>query len=67
MTYKKPFERLKKVLQQRRLVIWGDLDEADLDIILKELPYAGLYLHIVAPTVEAANSLMRYINVRTRL
>ena len=54
----------KKVLKQRRLVIWGDLDEKDLDTILTELPYHGLYLHIVTPTVDAANALMRYIRTR---
>ena len=56
----------KKVLQKKRLVIWGDLDEVDLEIILKELPYHGLYLHIVAPTVEAAKSLMQYIRTRNK-
>jgi hypothetical protein len=54
----------RKVLQQKRLVVWGDLDEPELDIILKELPYQGLYLHIVAPTVEVAKNLMRYISAR---
>jgi hypothetical protein len=56
----------KKVLQKKRLVIWGDLDYADLDIILTELPYHGLYLHIVAPTVNAAKSLMQYIQARNK-
>ena len=56
----------KKVLAKKRLVIWGDLDEVDLEIILKELPYRGLYLHIVAPTVEAAKSLMQYIQTRNK-
>jgi hypothetical protein len=51
----------KKVLHKKRLVIWGDLDEADLDVILQELPYEGLYLHIVAATVEEAKHLMQYI------
>lgn len=58
--------QFKKVLEKKRLVIWGDLDEADLDIILKELPYQGLYLQIVAPTVAAATSLMQYIQARKK-
>lgn len=57
----------KKVLQQKRLVIWGDLDEDELDLILHELPYEGLYLHIVAPTVDDAKHLMQYVSTRTKL
>ncbi len=54
----------KKVLQKKRLVIWGDLDYDDLDVILQELPYEGLYLHIVAATVAEAKHLMQYIKER---
>jgi hypothetical protein len=49
------------VLQTKRLVIWGDLDEAELEVILRELPYTGLYLHIVAETVARARQLREFI------
>lgn len=61
---KEMLPQFKKVLREKRLVIWGDLDAGDLDVILEELTYAGLYLHIVAPTVAKAQNLMQYIDER---
>jgi hypothetical protein len=58
--------QFRKVLREKRLVVWGDLDIKDLDVILEELPYEGLYLHIVAPTVAEAQDLMQYIHERRR-
>ena len=46
--------QFKKVLQTKRLLIWGDLDEDELDLLLEELSYEGLYLHIVTSTVDEA-------------
>lgn len=51
----------KKVLEKKRLCIWGNLDEKDIYTIKRNLPFKGLYLNIVSPTVVDANSLMKLI------
>lgn len=51
----------RKILANKNLIIWGDLVEDDLDHILNELPQRGIFLNIVAPTVERAQELMDYI------
>lgn len=50
-----------KILRDKRLIIWGDLDYEDIDIILRELPYEGLYLHIVNESTSRAAELMNHI------
>lgn len=54
----------QKVLREKRLLIWGDLDQEELDLLLTELPYEGLYLHIVAPTVSEAQRLQQFIETK---
>jgi len=56
----------QKVLRKKRLVIWGDLDQTDLELILVELPYEGLYVHIVAPTVAEAQHLRQFIETKEK-
>jgi hypothetical protein len=51
----------QKVLTKKNLIIFGDLDEAEIDCIMKELPRKGTFLNIVAPTVERAQQLMAHI------
>ena len=58
---KEMLPEFQKVLREKRLVIWGDLDENDLDAIFATLPYDGLYLHIVAESVERAAELIQYV------
>jgi hypothetical protein len=50
-----------KVLTKKNLIIFGDLDETEIDCIMKELPRKGTFLNIVAPTVERAQQLMAHI------
>lgn len=52
----------KKVLEKKRLCIWGNLDEKDIYEIKSNLPYNGLYLSIVSSTVDEANALTKLIN-----
>ena len=40
--------------------MWGDLNQEDLDIILDNLPYNGLYLRIVSESFRKAKQLMDY-------
>lgn len=52
----------RKVLKQKRLLIWGKLDYEETKEILTLLPFHGLYLHIIVSSVEEANDLMRRID-----
>ena len=38
---KEMLPQLKKILRSNRLILWGDLNHEDLDIILDNLPYKG--------------------------
>jgi hypothetical protein len=58
---KEMMPHLKKIINSKRLIIWGDLDFYDLDIILHELPSKGLYLTILAETIEEAERIFKYI------
>ena len=50
-----------KVLASKNLIIYGDLDEGEIDCILEELPRKGTFLNITAETVERAKELMEHI------
>lgn len=52
---------LKKIIDKKCLIIWGDLDEDDIDCIKEELPNTGLFLNIVAESVDRAIQLQEYI------
>ncbi len=53
----------KKVLAAgKKLIIWGALDQVDLQVVMEELPKRSIYLDIVAETVEEAKSLMDTAN-----
>lgn len=52
---------LKKILLQKNLILWGDLDEGDIDVITGELPPTGLFLNPMVPTVKRAEQLRRYL------
>ena len=56
--------QFKKITAMKNLIVWGDLDEADIDCLTSELPNAGLFLTIVSPTLDRAVELMRYLQSR---
>jgi hypothetical protein len=56
----------RKVLEQKNLIVFGDLDEAEIDCLLAELPRTGLFLNIFAPSVERAAQLMDYVAEQSR-
>jgi len=58
---KEMLPQLKKILNSKRLILLGDLNYEDLDIILDNLPYNGLYLSIISDSVMKAKQLMDYI------
>lgn len=47
----------RQVLSGKKLMIWGDLNREDLEVITSELPANGVFLNIVAPTIEEAMDL----------
>lgn len=51
----------QKVLTKKNLIIFGDLDETDIDCIEANLPKKGVFLNLFAPTVERARELMDYV------
>ena len=53
---------LKKIIDKKNLILWGDFDERDLKAILDHLPTSGVYLHIIAKDISRANQLLRIIS-----
>lgn len=48
---------LRKIQSKKCLIIWGDLDEREIRTIKRELSPDGLFLHITAPSMDAAKTL----------
>jgi hypothetical protein len=45
---------LARIMERKRLILWGDLTPADLALVRRRLPVDGLALFIAAPTMEQA-------------
>jgi hypothetical protein len=45
----------------KKLLVWGDLDEEDLDAICSVVPKNSVYFNIVAPAEDRAAGLMEYL------
>lgn len=56
----------QKILTKKNIIIWGDLNEEDIDNIMQELPSKGIFLNVVAPTLERAKELMTYIQSKVK-
>ncbi len=52
----------RKVLSKKNLMVWGDLDEKDIECIAEQLPPEGIFLNIIAADVSRAQELVEYIN-----
>jgi hypothetical protein len=48
---------LRKIQTRKSLILWGDLDEADLRCVESELSPQGLFLNILAPDLDTAKRL----------
>jgi len=55
-------EIFKRVADSKNLVIWGDLDEHDLECIRDQLPCRGVCLHIVTEDAPRANNLLQIVS-----
>lgn len=52
---------LQKIMEKKNLILWGDFTPKDLDCLKKNLPKRGLFLHVIAPTMEEAEGLLASI------
>ena len=48
----------QKIVEKKNIIIWGDLDEHDLESIQNNVPSRGVYIHLIAESVERANQLI---------
>ncbi len=53
--------QLRRILEKKNLVLWGDFTLEDLDCMKSNLPKEGLFLHVIAPTPEEAEALLASI------
>ena len=52
---------LRLIQEHKPLIIQGMLDKEDIDIVLQELSYRGLYLSLIIESVEEAEFWWEYI------
>jgi hypothetical protein len=52
---------LKRVLERKNLILWGDLSLDDLALARRELPCQGLFFNIVAPDLEQARARLDFV------
>jgi len=60
-TVEEMLPELKKILDKKSLILWGDLSLQDLVCVRKNLPLRGLFFHIITPSMEKANELLAFI------
>lgn len=53
--------QLKRIVEVKNLMLWGDLTPEDLECLRDALPATGLFFHIITPTMEAAKELLSII------
>ena len=51
----------RKILGKKKLIIWGELDEEDIDAIYGNLPNRDIFLSLLASDPDRAKSLMEHI------
>lgn len=51
----------RRVLEKKCLIVWGSLDEEDIEAIHKELPCRGIFLNIVTENVNRAKEINSFI------
>lgn len=52
----------KKVLQQKPLLVWGDLTSDDLVYVLQNQSYQGLAINVVVDSLDQANEKLQMVN-----
>ena len=61
-TIPETMELFQKIVEKKNIIIWGELDEHDLETIRDQLPSRGVYIHLIAASVERANQLIGYLH-----
>jgi hypothetical protein len=56
----------RKIMEKKRLLIWGDLSYEDINLILNNLSYRGLYLQIIVKDVAEAKRKFEYIKEQSQ-
>ena len=55
-----------KVLESKRcLVIWGDLNEEELQLVIDNVPLKGVFFNLVLPDCESAKRIQSFLNSRS--
>jgi hypothetical protein len=56
--------QLRKIVPAKKLIVWGQLDEADIDCIMEALPGQAIFLHIVAFNLDRAKQIMDHLRAK---
>jgi hypothetical protein len=55
--------QFRKVLEKKRkLVIWGDLTEEDIQVVFDNLPPEGIFFNILLPDFKSAENISNFLN-----
>ena len=49
---------LKRISEQKNLILWGDYSPAELDLLRKNLPARGLFFNCMMPTMDGAKEAL---------
>jgi hypothetical protein len=52
---------LERILEKKRLILWGDITLDDLAFLKSRIPPRGVFLNIVAPSAEEAHARNKYV------
>ena len=57
----------RKVLEAgKRLIVWGNLTEEEIRLVMRKLPHMGLFLNVISPSVDEAKQLQSVISTAWR-
>ena len=57
-TIPETIDLFNRILETKNIIIWGDLTESDMECIRDQLPSRGVYIHLIAESVDRANRLI---------
>lgn len=53
---------LRRILEKKHLILRGKMQEDDIEVIKKELPCRGIFLHIVVPEINRGRQINSFID-----
>jgi hypothetical protein len=57
--------QFRKIVAAKKLIVWGELDETDIDCITEALPGRAIFLHIVAFNLDRAKQIMAHLRAKS--